>query len=249
MGITKFSFYYRRKLLAVGELLTYGLAACLFLGALPGCSTANSLLGGNSSKEAVAEIVWEFEKNAVQIEIEADGRLNEYDGQAHTLLLGVYQMEDSALFYKLAANSSLLAKSFEPGKGGDAFIQFDRFVISPGQHTIVTLDRAQKTKFVAIAVGYYQLDASASRLFQVPLSVVSHGLLTKTYKAAPASLALRLSLGSSGIINAQRLNQDPAAKPTFETVPLDGGGKELSMAVQDIQNGINAGRAARKLEK
>jgi type VI secretion system VasD/TssJ family lipoprotein len=249
MGLTKFSVFYRRKTPAVGKLLACGLVACLFLGSLSGCSTANSLLGGNSRKEAVAEIAWEFAKNAVQMEIEADGRLNEYDGQAHTLLLGVYQMEDSALFYKLAADSSLLAKSFEPGKGSDAFIQFDRYVISPGQRTIVTLDRAQKARFVAIAAGYYGLDASATRLFQVPLSVVSDGLLTKTYKAAPAPLALRLNLGASGIVNAQRLNQDPAAKPVFETVPLDGGGKEISVVVQDIQNGINAGRAARKLDK
>jgi hypothetical protein len=62
-------------------------------------------------------------------------------------------------------------------------------------------------------------------------------------------LALRLNLGASGIVNAQRLNQDPAAIPVFETVPLDGGGKEISVVVQDIQNGINAGRAARKLDK
>lgn len=249
MELTKFSLFYRRQAPAVGKLLACGLGTCLILAALPGCSTANSLLGGNSRKEALAEISWEFAKNAVQIEIESDGRLNEYDGQAHTLLLGVYQMEDSAPFYKLATDSLLLAKSFELSSGSGAFIQFDRYVISPGQHTIITLDRAQKTKFVAIAAGYYGLDASVTRLFQVPLSVVSNGLLTKTYKAAPAPLTLRLNLGARGIINAQRLNQDPAAKPTFETVPLDGGGKELSVIAQDIQNGINASSAARKLDK
>lgn len=249
MELTKFTLFYRQKTPAVGKLLACGLGTCLILAALLGCSTANSLLGGNSRKEAVAEISWEFAKNAVQIEIEADGRLNEYDGQAHTLLLGVYQMEDSAPFYKLAADSLLLAKSFEPSSGSGAFIQFDRYVISPGQRTIITLNRAQKTKFAAIAAGYYGLDASATRLFQVPVSVVSNGWLTKTYKAVPAPLTLRLNLGARGIINAQRLNQDPAAKPTFETVPLDGGGKELSVVVQDIQNGINASSAALKLDK
>ena len=39
---------------------------------LVGCSTANSLLGGNSRKEAVGEIAWEFAQNAILIEIEAD---------------------------------------------------------------------------------------------------------------------------------------------------------------------------------
>ena len=224
------------------------LLALLFL--LAGCSAANSLLGGNSRKEAMGEIAWEFAENGVLIEIEADARLNEYSGEAHTLVLGIYQMEDSAGFYKLAADSSLLAKALETGKGGDGFVNFVRYVVSPGQRSIMTVDRAQKTKFVGLVAGYYQMDAAKSaRLFEIPLTVASEGLVSTTWKAAPAVLALRLNLGPTGVVNAQRLNNDVAVNPKREAIPLDGGGKALKLGVDDIKRALDAGNAVKRLDK
>ena len=220
--------------------------ACL----LAGCSAANSLLGGNSRKQAIGEITWGFAENAVLIEIEADARLNEYSGEAHTLVLGIYQMEDSAGFYKLAADSSLLAKALETGKAGDGFVNFVRYVVNPGQRSIMTVDRAQKTKFVGLVAGYYQMDASKSaRLFEIPLTVASEGLLSTTWKAAPAVLALRLNLGPAGVVNAQRLNSDVAVNPKLEAIPLDGGGKALKLGAEDIKRALDAGNAVKRLDK
>ena len=230
------------------------IAGCVIVGvvvtSLLGCAAANSLMGGNSRKDAVAEIAWDFAENAVLIELEADPRLNEYGGEAHTLVLGVYQMEDSAVFYKLAADASLLAKALESGKGGDGFVQFVRYVVTPGQRTILSAARAQKAKFVGIVAGYYQMDAARStRLFEVPLTVASDGLVTKTYKAAPATLVLRLNLGAEGVVNAQRLNRDPTEKKTLAAVPLDGGGKELKLTAEEIKRAIDIGSTVRKLDK
>lgn len=217
---------------------------------LAGCSTANSLLGGNSRKEAVGEIAWEFAQNAILIEIEADARLNEYAGEAHTLVLGIYQMEDSAGFYKLAADSSLLAKALETGKVGDGAANFVRYIVSPGQRSIMTVDRAQKTKFVGLIAGYYQMDASKSaRLFEIPLTVASEGLVSTTWKAAPAVLALRLNLGPAGVVNAQRLNQDVAVNAKREAIPLDGGGKALKLGAEDIKRALDAANAVKRLDK
>ncbi len=250
MKLTKITAIYQRISPCATRWLAGGLAICGLVTSLAGCAAANSAMGGNSRKEAVAEIAWDFAENAVLIEIEADLRLNQYDGEAHTLLLGVYQMDDPAAFYKLAADTTLLGKALETGKGGDAFVQFVRYVVTPGQRTIFAVDRAQKAKFVGIAAGYYQMDAAKStRLFQIPLTVQSDGLVTTTYKAAPALLALRLNLGADGVVNAQRLNHDPAAKPRLEAVPLDGGGKELKLTAEDAKNAVNMGSALRKLDK
>ena len=102
-----------------------GCVACLgtavLLNIVAGCSAANSLLGGNTRKDAVAEIAWEYAQNAVMVELEADPKLNQYGGEAHTLVLGVYQMEDSAAFYKLVADPLLVGKTLETGKGGEGF--------------------------------------------------------------------------------------------------------------------------------
>lgn len=225
-------------------------AALVALSALGGCATANSMMGGNTRKEAVAEIAWSFARNAILVEVEADNRLNEYSGEAHTLVLGVYQMEDAAAFYKLIADAALVGKSLETGKGGEGFVHFARYVVTPGQHSILQLDRAQKAKFVGVAAGYYQMDAARSaRLFEVPLTVESEGMVSKTYKAAPATLAVRLNFGPDELLNAERLNRDPAGAKASEAVPLDGGGREIKLTPDTLKDAMNANSAVKKLDK
>jgi type VI secretion system VasD/TssJ family lipoprotein len=226
------------------------LAAAALVSVLAGCATANSLMGGNTRKEAVAEIAWDFARNAILVEIEADPRLNQYGGEAHTLVLGVYQMEDSAAFYKLIADAALVGKSLESGKGGEGFVHFARYVVTPGQRSILSLDRAQKAKFVGIAAGYYQIEAARSaRLFEVPLTVESEGMVSTTYKAAPALLAVRLNLGPDELVNAQRLNRDPTEKKSSEAVPLDGGGREIKLTPDTLNEVMNINSAVKKLDK
>lgn len=226
------------------------LAAAGLAAALSGCATANSLMGGNTRKEAMAEIAWSFARGAILVEVEADNRLNEYSGEAHTLVLGVYQMEDSAAFYKLIADTALVGKSLESGKGGEGFVHFARYVVTPGQRSILQLDRAQKAKFVGITAGYYQMEAARSaRLFEVPLTVESEGMVSKTYKAAPATLAVRLNFGPDELLNAERLNRDPTEKKTSEAVPLDGGGREIKLTPDSLNDAMNAGSALKKLDK
>lgn len=228
----------------------FWLSTALLLSNVAGCSATNSLLGGNTRKDAVAEIAWEYAQNAVMLEIEADPKLNEYGGEAHTLVLGVYQMEDSAAFYKLVADPLMVGKTLESGKGGEGFVHFARYVVKPGQRSILSLDRAQKAKFVGIAAGYYQMaDGKSARLFQVPLTVESDGLLSKTYKAAPALLAIRLNFGPDEVMNAQRLNHDPTQKKLSETVPLDGGGRELKLDAGSVKNALDAASSLKKLDK
>ena len=216
---------------------------------LNACSTANSMMGGNSRKEAVAEISWDFAKDAVLIELDADQRLNQYNGEAHTLLLGIYQMADPAPFYKLIADPAALGKALESGKAGEGFVQSARYVVTPGKRAVLSFDRAQQAKFVGIVAGYYRLDPThTARLFEVPLSVVSDGMLAKTYSAAPAPLAIRLTLGPETLLNAQRLNHDPAEKRPREAVPLDGGGKEIKLTADELKNAAETNNAIRKLQ-
>lgn len=215
-----------------------------------GCAVANGLLGGNSRKQAVAQVAWDFAANAVLIEVQADLRLNEHGGEAHTLLLGVYQMEDAAMFYKLIADPNLMSKALESGKGPDGFAQFSRYVVSPGQRSILSIDRAQKAKFVGVTAGYYQMSAPKSaRLFEVPLSVESGGLVSTTYTALPSVLALRLNFGASELLNAQRLNQLPTDDKLSAPSLIDGSGKEIKLSSEVIQRAINLDNAVKKLEK
>lgn len=186
---------------------------CLFaliaLIVLTGCTATNSLLGGNSRKDAITEMEWGYASNGVVIDVNPSERLNEYDGQAHTLVIGVFQMSDAALFYKLTSNSSSMGSALESGKGGEHFLQLVRFVVSPGKCTRIMLDRVQHAKYVGIITGYYSIDQkTSSRLFPVQYSISNRGLITSTYTARPQKLTIKLDLGAEAIINAESVEDD-----------------------------------------
>ncbi len=226
-----------------------GIAIVLAATTLSGCSTTNSMMGGNTRKQAMAEIAWDFGKDAVMIEVAAETGLNQYAGESHTLLLGIYQMADSAAFYKMIADPAAMAKSMGSGKGGDGFVQFSRYVVTPGQRSILILDRAQNAKFIGIAAGYYHMAGdSSARLFEVPLTISSKGMLSTTYTAAPAPLAVRMTFGADAIVNAERLNHDPSEKKMQEAVPLDGGGKEIKLTPDNVKDAAQMTDSLHKLK-
>ena len=195
-------------------------------------------------KQAIAAVKWDYEKDAISIEINADEQLNEFENEAHTLLLGVYQMADPAAFYKMTADSTAMSASLENGTAGDGSINLTRFVVTPGGKAIVDVDRAQKSKYVGLIAGYFQMDAPrAARLFEIPLTIDSKGMFTTTYSAAPAKLALRLKLGSDGFVNAERLNHVPGEKPDMEPIPVDGGGQQINLSSDDVKASVKEGAA------
>jgi predicted component of type VI protein secretion system len=188
------------------------------------------MMGGNDRQQALAAADWNFAEDAVTIEIEADPRMNQYGDESHTLLLGIYQMAETAPFYKSIADPAILGQQLGSIDGAQGFVQFVRYVVKPGGHSILLLNRAQKARFIGIVAGYYKLDAkTAARLFEIPLQVQSKGWIGATYSAAPAALALRLVLGADGIVNAQVLKCSPADAQKRTTVPLEDGGKEIKL--------------------
>lgn len=214
-------------------------------GALAGCSVFN----GASVKQALAQVDWSFGEDAILIEVNADDQLNQYDGEAHTLLVGVFQVADPEAFRKLAADPVMLAQALSNTKPDSTVLQTVRYVVQPGRHTILSLDRAAKAKAVGLITGYYGMDVkSSARLFEIPLAISDHKLIGHDYAAQPQTLALRLNLGAQGIEQAVRLNPEPpeiaAAKVKArakQVVPLDGGGREILLTPA---NGSDAAGAA-----
>jgi len=228
--------------------LLLALAGALFLA--QGCSSVNSAMGGNTQKEAKAEVSWDYAPKAIQIELASDDNLNAYFNQPHTLVMGVFQLDDAKAFMKLLGDSGKLKTILATGDAGQDVIQLDRYVVSPGKRTILDIDRVQDTKFVGIVAGYYDFDPAASaRLFRIPLNIQSSGLVSTTYKAEPAHLALRLQLGRTRIANAQSLTFDADKKPSIESVPIEAGPLEIELDDKTLSDAETAGGAARKLRK
>ncbi len=222
------------------------LVPCLVaLALLQGCAAANSAMGGNTAKQARAEVSWDAARDGVLLEITAATDLNLYQNRPHTLLLTVFQMADSAAFHKLVADPQQLSRALETGQAGSGFVLVSRYVVAPGRRTLLALDRAQQGRYVGIVAGYYQLDAAGTaRLFEVPLAVSSKGWISTTYTAEPVPLAIALQLGAQGIAAAHSLNPYPVPKKDSAWIPLDGGGREIDLTPKD---GESADPATRKL--
>jgi type VI secretion system VasD/TssJ family lipoprotein len=213
----------------VGKYGLYGVLLLLLSG-LTGCG-----LTGPSSAEkqdkVKAEVKWPFAKKGIMIELASDLDLNYYSGQAHTLVLGILQLDDEKTFPKLLTKPADLMKSLTSGNLPAGVLQLDRYVLSPDTRLLLEVDRVQDAKFIGIVAGYYQFDAAKSvRYFRIPLNMKSSGLITKDYKAEPAVLALRLGLGAQRIVNAVSLTHDADAPPSpKEDIPKTNGNLEINL--------------------
>jgi type VI secretion system VasD/TssJ family lipoprotein len=190
-------------------------------------------LGGCASskpKDPLADVSWSFANDAVMVEIVSDLGLNQYDGQSHTLLLGVYETADAQAFRNLAADPAALATSMATGKVPSTFLQISRYVVTPGQHSYLILDRAQNTHVVGIVAGYAQMSAAtAVRQYDIPLVVTSKGFIFKTRTTAPGPLVVRMDFGAQGILNSQTLANGPSDADMKRAQQLEGGGKEIKL--------------------
>lgn len=213
-----------------------------------GCSSVNSALGGNTQKEAKAEVSWDYARDAIQIELDSDTDLNSYFNRPHTVVLGIFQVADAKTFTSLLKDTDKLKQTLASGDADKDILQLDRYVVSPDKHTILELDRVQDARFVGLVAGYYHFSADdGAKLFRIPLNIDSSGMISTTYTAQPAHLALKLQLGRQRISNAQSLTFDAEAKPNIETIPLDNTGLEVDTSSQARDAAEASAAAARKL--
>jgi predicted component of type VI protein secretion system len=199
-------------------------------------------------KDAKAEVEWPYAKEAILVDMVADIDLNFYSNQPHTVVLGVVQVADAKVFVDWLAKPEAVLKTLVSGKAATDVLKFERYVVTPGKKTALKIDRVQDAKFVGFVAGYYQFNAiQAARLFKIPLNIQTSGIVTTTYKAEPAVLALRLFLGSDRIVNAEILTYDFEKKVVIETVPLDSSKPEVSLTDGRVSEAKVSSEAAMKL--
>jgi type VI secretion system VasD/TssJ family lipoprotein len=144
----------------------------------------------------VMPTAWSFGKDAIQLHMKSDPRLNLYDGVPHTLLLCIYQMADPNAFNQLREEKDGLPKLLECTRFDSSVASSRRHIMQPAKELTLSYDRAEGAKYVGIVGGYYQLEKENSvRLFQIPVTeeFLDEKKQTKTMK--PDNLNIRLYLG------------------------------------------------------
>jgi len=144
-----------------------------------------------------AEIKWTYQINAISFKVAADKQLNEYNGSPHALLLCVYQLSDKNKFIEMAGTSTGLTTLYDCKSFDKTVTHVERSFMQPDQNATLSFDRAEGTKFVGVAAGYYDLQGGgATRTWQIPMDTTDTGMLwwsDTTY--APAKLDAMLILG------------------------------------------------------
>lgn len=143
---------------------------------------------------------YSYGKDTINIDIKADPRLNLSEGSAHTLLLCVHQLRDPNAFNRLIGDRNGIYKLLECSQFDGSVTHSKRIIVQPDQQIRYTLDRAEGTKYVAVAGGYYNSrKEDVVSLFEVPVIEKSLGLFSSTRVAEPGILNIMLDLGPRAI--------------------------------------------------
>jgi len=139
---------------------------------------------------------YSYGKDEIHIDLNADPRLNLYEGRAHTLLLCVHQLRDPNAFNRLAGDKTGIYQLLGCSQFDSSVTNSKRIIVQPNQKVQYTLDRAEGTKYVAIAAGYYNIRKNdVVSLFEIPIEQKSSGFFGGSRIAGPETLNIELYLG------------------------------------------------------
>ncbi len=177
--------------------------AFLPLAVMLGCGaskTATAPQGGDAS-HSPQTMNWAFAPKALELTFISDPFLNEYEGAAHPLTVCVYQIQSHEAFQQLAVTAPGVSRLLDCAAFGSDAVSAQRVVVQPGRNEVLTIDRKQSAKYVAIVCGYYgSSPSSATRIYEIPVSSNTSGWLwwkQTTYE--PGKLSRKILLGKTGM--------------------------------------------------
>ncbi len=145
-------------------------------------------------------VEWRYAKDAIRLHLQGDPKLNLFQGDAHTLMVCVYNLGDPNAFNHLVGEKEGLTKLLECGRFDPSVASSKRLVVQPGQELTESLDRAEGAKYVGFVAGYFSFQKEKMvRLFSIPLLEETQGVLFRTKSSIPAVLNIDLYLGPQEI--------------------------------------------------
>lgn len=141
-----------------------------------------------------------YSENAVVFHLDADPMLNLYEGQPHTLLLCIYQLQDPNAFNQYREDYSGISKLLEGTRFDPSVAASKRIFVQPGEHQGLVLDRAEGARYVGVVAGYYNMQKDqTSRLFKVPLVEEKKGWIRRKTTIRFDTLEVSLKLGAESL--------------------------------------------------
>ncbi len=196
------------------------LVVVLMCAGLLGCGSS----GPTPEQTALSNMNWSYAENGIQLNLTADPGLNQYNGQAHNLLLVVAQFDSANAFSTYTSSSQQLSSLLLMTTPPAGMIGINRIFVDPGEVKSISLPRLEGAKMVGVAVGYAHLDPLRSaKLYQIGVNVTSTGFFSKTWTAEPQPLVINLALGPDALSTGPDIKAtEPTEAPKAGEVPLPG---------------------------
>ncbi|KQQ49874.1 hypothetical protein ASF84_21950 [Pseudomonas sp. Leaf127] len=188
---------------------------------LGACSTQDL----TPEQKALSELKWEYTENAIELSFSADKDLNQYDGQAHNLMVVVTQFDQASAFTGYTGSDQQLSSLLLMNSAPTGMIGLTRVFIEPGQSKQLSLPRLEGARMIGIAAGYAHLDpARSARLYQIGVDVTSSGWFNKVWTARPRPIAIDLLAGPDALLRGKesRLALPRPVQPREGEVRLPG---------------------------
>ncbi len=151
------------------RLVPFLLRLLLALSPLAACSCLGGG-GGVQAQPQTPKVDLGRDRNALKFKYEAAADLNWYEGQPHTLMVAVVQMEKSDSFDNIRQTGDGLTRFLDGANENPDIKQLKRIIVQPGDLKAVYLDRVEGAAWVAIVAGYYDLrPGKVDRIFQIPV--------------------------------------------------------------------------------
>ena len=184
------------------------LSLLALLTVLVGCSSHEP----TPEQTALNNLKWSYAENAVQLNFASSADLNQYDGQAHNLLVVVVQFDQPNAFANYTGSSQQLSTLLLSDTAPAGLIGLTRLFVQPGESKSITIPRLEGAKMIGVAAGYAHLDPTRSaKLYQIGVDVTSTGFFSKTWTAQPQPIAIDLLLGADALLRGKDSKLSPPA--------------------------------------
>lgn len=129
-------------------------------------SSIDEQSGGLYSAKVVSkklsDTLWSYEEKGITIRFIPDKLLNIYEGNPHTLYVGIFQLNNPSKFIKMSSTQSGIEELLSDEVVDDSILSNTKQILYPDIESIVVLDRAEQSKYIAIVTGYVNLESDSS---------------------------------------------------------------------------------------
>jgi type VI secretion system VasD/TssJ family lipoprotein len=137
------------------------------------------LIPSCSSKEPPKpEPEWIYKPKSIEISYQADAMLNEFKGSSHAIQVVIYQFDNINKFVELSEYQDGLKKLLSAQNFDPSVQAVKKIFIDPGESKKLVFDRAEKTRWVGVVAGYFDLmPGRATCFFEIPHKIEKQGRL------------------------------------------------------------------------